>query len=209
MVGLKFNRWTVLSHHGSNKWGSRIWLCRCECGTERVVAQGDLKRGHTKSCGCYGKEVAVERHLTHGMTRTKVYDTWCHMKSRCMNVSDVAYRYYGARGIAIHDTWVNSFETFLQDMGEPPSAASQIDRIDNEGDYSPYNCRWVTQTENCRNRRSNHNITIGHETMCLTEWSERIGMPSRVLRERIVRRGWTVARAFNTPVRVATDKGVT
>jgi hypothetical protein len=154
LLGAKFGSLLVL---GLNSRNPVRWKCRCDCGNEAVVAPGHLKSGHTRSCGClYTASVSAMRKkmITHGMSQTKIYRRWRGMITRCSVPSDTRYPWYGARGIKVCDRW-KKFENFLVDMGMPPPGMS-LDRIDNDGDYKPGNCRWTTHQQNCGNRRSSH-----------------------------------------------------
>ena len=124
------------------------WQCRCDCGEVRVVFVGHLTSGHTRSCGC----LKTGRKTTHGKTGTRVHRAWGDMLSRCYNPNLPNFRYYGGRGITVCDRWRHSFEAFLEDMGEPPEGLS-LDRKDNNGNYTPKNCRWATKSEQQKNRR--------------------------------------------------------
>lgn len=198
-VGDTFGRLIVLEESGKNKTGVRIWNCLCSCGNEKLVLQNSLVTGNTKSCGCLKKEQASKTRTTHGMHKTKMYKSWVNMKSRCDNNKDKGYKNYGGRGIGYDSTW-ESFEVFLEDMGERPTGLT-LDRIDNDKGYSKENCHWVTQKEQSRNRRSNVIISYNGETKCIMEWAEELGINYTTLLGRINRLQWSVEKALTTPIR--------
>lgn len=162
--GTVFGRLTILSFvrsGGANK--SRVYLCRCICGTELEVSRRSLRAG-TRSCGCLQRDVTAEMgriktsgNHTHGFASSKrhpLYSVWSAMRQRCNNPKNRSYRHYGGRGIRVCDQWNSSdgFVVFLRDMGERPAGTS-LDRIDNDGNYEPGNCRWATAKEQGVNRR--------------------------------------------------------
>jgi hypothetical protein len=131
------------------------------------------------------------------MSKSRVYRVWQVMHRRCYDKKFVKYPRYGGRGIGVCDRW-QQFENFLADMGEPPTATHQIDRIDNDGPYSPENCRWVTGKENCANKGANIRLTYQGETLILAEWARRLNLDPEVVRKRI-HRGWTADQALTLP----------
>ena len=133
---------------------------------------------------------------THGASKTRTYQAWHQMRQRCLNPRHRAYPSYGGRGITICQRWLDSFEAFLEDLGEPPDNRS-LDRIDNDGNYEPGNCRWASRSEQQRNKRDNRLVTYDGMTKCLTEWAEDTGIDRATIRGRL-RRGWTVAAALTT-----------
>ncbi len=165
LTGLDFGRLTVI-HRAPNADDKSVrWLCLCECGRTVEPRGGDLRSGDTKSCGCLLRETAAalgrahavatgRANKTHGHTingHSRTYISWFLMKARCTNPNGNRWRHYGGRGIRVCDRWFNSFENFLADMGERPADRS-IDRIDNDGNYEPANCRWATPTQQIHNR---------------------------------------------------------
>jgi len=135
----------------------------------------------------------------HGLSYTTEYRAWQTMRLRCTNPKNSAYPNYGGRGITVCERWMNSVEAFVADMGPKPSPRHELDRINNDGPYSPENCRWVTRKKNSRNRRSNRLLTFRGETRTLAGWCELLGLPRDTVRKRLVA-GWSVDRALKTLV---------
>lgn len=163
--------------------------CRCKCGKIWVVRDAHLQCGDTKSCGC--------AKVKHGKNRTPIHLTWKGLKARCQRTTNPQFKDYGGRGIYVCDRWAD-FSNFYADMGDRPKGMT-IDRIDNEGPYSPENCRWATPKQQCRNTRKNVAIRHNGMTMCMSEWAEHLGMNRRTLFSRLSC-GWSTERALETPV---------
>lgn len=158
MIGSVYGKLVVLKRVGSTKQGKTTWECKCECGKTKTVVSGSLKSGLTRSCGCIQKEIATinclkkTKHNHSGKGATRTYISWKSMKDRCYNTKSPSYKYCGYYGITVCDSWLNSFENFLADMGERPQGKS-IDRIDNFKGYSKDNCKWSTVLEQNRNKK--------------------------------------------------------
>ena len=201
LTGQRFGRLVAISFACRNRNGRAAWNCLCDCGSECVVAGTSLtRRQPTRSCGCLQREETGARFRTHGLKNTAEHNVWSLMIRRCYNENRPDYGLYGGRGVTVCERWRTSFQAFYDDMGPRPSNRHSIDRIDNDGNYEPCNCRWATQCEQARNKRSNRLITFNGRTLCLAEWAEEYGMRQRTLWYRL-NRGWSVERALTEPVR--------
>ncbi len=197
IIGQTFGRLTVIDRAPNNKRGWSVWNCRCACGNSKCVSANSLKSGNTSSCGCLRKELLVARSETHGMHGTPVYIVWCNMRNRCNNHKNHSYKNYGGRGIKVCKRW-GSFEKFLTDMGERPEGKC-IERIDNNGGYTPENCRWATARQQANNKRNNHLVTYNGATLTLAQWGRKTGIRDRTLYDRL-KSGWSAHNALTIPV---------
>ena len=184
LIGKKFGKLIVLNHFINEK-GNRVCICRCECGNIKEILSNSLKSKNTVSCGCYGISLLRKyRFKKHGKYRTEEYKVWSGMKQRCYNNQSESYPYYGGRGINICDKWLNSFENFIKDMGKRPGKNYSIERIDNNGNYEPGNCRWATIKEQGNNKRNNINIEYKGKIKTIGEWADEFGFNRDTLLQR-------------------------
>lgn len=194
ITGRRFGRWLVLrlaSDYPRRNEGA-YWVCRCDCGSESVIRGSVLRKGRSNGCLACSKR-------THNMSNSPEYRTWRMMLGRCADPRFHNYSLYGARGISVCEQW-QLFEAFLEDMGLRPSSSHSIDRIDNDGNYEPGNCRWATRVEQARNRSNSRMVEFQGTTQCLSAWAECLNIPRHVLQMRLDR-NWNIERAFTTPVR--------
>ena len=197
-TGKRYGRLIAIRRDFDNPKNGTYWICKCDCGTEKSVPASNLVKGLANSCGCLQRERAAETQTTHGYSPNKnkrsEYTTWRSMRSRCELPGTVNYRDYGARGIRVCERW-KLFENFLEDMGDKPTPKHTLDRIDNDGDYCPENCRWVTREENGRNKRNNRLVEVDGEVKPLVVWCEKFQIPYHRALGRL-NRGKTPAEAF-------------
>lgn len=202
LTGKRFGRLTVLScigHRDNILW----WKCKCDCGNLIDIRGYCLRNHNTVSCGCLRGEKASqrakERNTTHGLKNTRLYDTWHSMKARCYRETCENYPRYGGRGITVCEEWKSDFKAFYDwSMSHGYRDNLTIDRIDNDGDYEPSNCRWATQKEQANNQSSNHLLTYNGATHTIKQWSEILNISPWKLYNR-VRYGWSVERTLGTP----------
>jgi hypothetical protein len=203
LIGKTFGRWTVIADAGNKKQAS-FWYCECDCGTVRTIQGDSLTGGNSKSCGCLNVDNVTTRSTKHGhlkgRVKSKTYNSWTQMKSRCLNPNNPQYKDYGGRGIKICDRWLNSFENFFEDMGKCPEDLT-LDRKDNNGNYTPENCRWATRSEQNNNARTNKPIKYKGVTKNLSQWARELNMLVCTLARRFNEYHWDTEKAFNTPLK--------
>lgn len=209
LTGQRFGRWTVLGFAGRKNFPkgrpAYMWLCRCECGTERAVSQQPLCNGGSKSCGCLTNEIRHSIAFVHGGRRTPEYQVWCKIKARCCNPNDIGYENYGGRGIKICDRWLHSFADFIQDLGERPSNDHSIDRVDVNGDYEPSNCRWALPDVQHNNKRNSVLLEWNGLKLTPAQWGRKLNIRAGVIRDRI-QRGWSISKALSEPVKLNSNE---
>ena len=207
LTGQRFGRLVVIERAESSKSGKIRWLCRCDCGKQKVVDKYCLTKGWTQSCGCLQAESRYGRRTTHGGTETTLYQKWAGMKRRCYNKHEKAYKYYGGRGISVCEEWKKSFIAFrtwaLNNGYDYDKILSlELDRIDVNGNYCPENCRWVTRKEQANNKRNNRFLTLNGETHTMAEWSEITGLSTACICLRLNRYKWSVEDALTKTSKV-------
>lgn len=190
-----FGKLTVLYYAGSRK-GRKMWMCGCQCGSAKVVDGSHLVRGNIRSCGCLQTSHQASRS-NHGLSGTSEYAAWNEMLRRCSNPSHISWPNYGGRGITVCERW-KDFRNFIADIGAKPSRRHSLDRINNNGNYEPGNCRWATVIQQHNNTRTNKRFECNGETRTVAEWSQETGVKYSTIRERL-KRGWPVFLAISHP----------
>lgn len=200
LVGQKFGKLTVLkrTENAKNRAASR-WLCKCDCGKEKIIRSDSLRNGNTQSCGCFKSK---GNNYKHGHAKRKnvsrIYKIWKNIIMRCYNPKSQHYRIYGDRGIIVCERWLK-FENFLEDMGEPPTDKYTIDRINNDRGYYKENCRWSTSKEQQRNKRNNHLLKYNNKIQCIAAWAEEYNIIDSTLRSRL-KNGWSIEKAIEKKI---------
>jgi hypothetical protein len=214
-TGEKYHYWNVLN--SQERRGKKYFiLCKCNCGTIKFVEKCGLKKGKSKSCGCFKKEILIQNfsgknnpQYTHGQSLrkswTKEYRCWVDIKTRCYNDNRRGYENYGGRGIKMCETWLNDFEHFFADMGKAPSPKHELDRIDVNGNYEKNNCRWITHSQNCLNTTKNKFITLNNKTQTYVEWERELQLTRGTISRR-VKKGYSIERCLS-PVKESKNEG--
>lgn len=197
LTGKTFGELKVLKYTGTKKWRLAWYLCQCSCGCKIEIDSKRLVTGAKTHCGCKN----TYPHRKHNGCGTRLYRIWKSMKARCYNKNNENYKLYGARGISICEEWMNDFVNFRDwAMLNGYNEYLTIDRIDNNGNYEPSNCRWVTVKVQSNNRRTNHLITYKNQTHTISEWSEILNIPQMVISGRL-QQGWDINRTFTQKIR--------
>lgn len=200
LTGKRFGKLTVVSKNEIRKRNRICWNCLCDCGKEVIVSSANIGRS-VKSCGCLKIQRTSEIKTVHGKRNTKIYGVWCSMKARCYNENTKSYKDYGAKGICVCEEWKNNFEEFyLWSMEHGYQEGLQIDRINNNGNYEPSNCRWVTRKENMNNTSKNVMLEHEGEVKTLSQWSEIVGTSEKLISARL-KKGWNPEEALFGRVR--------
>lgn len=208
IIGQKFNRLTVLElfkkeqvylFNGKKNGFRYFYTCLCDCGKLTVVAKSHLLSGHTQSCGCIS-----QKHLK---TDTRLFRIWNGIKGRCFNKNNNKFKNYGGRGISIYEEWKNDFKAFYDwSMANGYQEDLTIDRIDNNGNYEPNNCRWVSQKVQQNNKSNSCLIEYNGKSLTLSQWAELYGLNYSTVKSRLSY-GWTIEKALLTPVKTIDNQG--
>lgn len=175
------------------------WTVRCECGHVSDMLAHQIRKQQNKTCGhtSHGKSRNVKHRASY--PRTSEYIAWCGSRARCLDPNQPSYIHYGGRGIVFDSRW-DDFSVFLRDMGNKPSPSHSIERIDNNGPYSPENCKWAPPEEQARNKRSNVVLDFNGRSMCVSQWAIETHIPGCTISLRI-KLGWPIERVLTQPVR--------
>jgi len=194
-IGKKYGKLTIIAFDHQH-FKRKYYKVACDCGNEKVVCLQDMKQGDTVSCGCQKKSGDSAR--THGCCKTRLYNIWCNMKSRCEKNTNKVFKYYGGKGVSVCDEWqdFSNFKKWADENGY--SDKLTIDRVDSNGNYCPENCRWVGQLEQANNKCNNHFISYKGITKSMASWCRELGLNYYKIRSRLTHYNWSVERAFET-----------
>lgn len=201
LTGLVFSKVTVIKRLPNHNRVT-IWECICECGNKTKACSYDLQNKKNISCGCYRAKFIAKARTKHGLNNTTYSKILGGIKQRCYNKKCPKYKNYGGRGIKVCDEWIgeHGIVNFINDMGERLSPQHSIERDDVNGDYCKDNCYWATQYVQSRNKTSTVNIEYNGIVKCITDWATYLNMPRLTLRARIFKHGWSIEKAFETPI---------
>lgn len=197
LTGDRYGKLTVISFsHYSDDKKRTFWKCKCDCGCEVIARADQLKNGHTKTCGCFYNKEIITLIKRYGKSAERIYNIFHGMKQRCYNPNSTEYKNYGGRGISICDDWMNAPQDFITwSLENGYEDTLSIDRIDNNGNYEPSNCRWTTVIQQANNTRRNIYIKFHGETKTLAEWSRVLGFDYELVYGRL-RRGVLFEKAI-------------
>lgn len=190
LTGERFSRLLVVSladdYVSPKGYHKKRWKCKCDCGKEIIVWSGNLLSGHTKSCGCIHEEKLALGNIKHGLSHSRIYNIWAGIIDRCENPKSQYYYAYGGKGVAICPEWRNSPAAFYQwAISHGYDDSLSIDRIDNDGDYCPENCRWATRLEQANNTSRNRRIEYNGEIKTLAQWARDVGIHPSIIADRL------------------------
>lgn len=200
-IGEIYNRWKILEFVEINKFYEKVYKCQCECGTISNVSLSDLKSNRSVSCGCYRREISKELNTKHGLKDSRIYETYSSMKQRCYNPNNKSYSDYGGRGIYICEEWLNDFINFYNwSIENGYEEGLTIDRKDNDGPYSPWNCRWVNRTTQANNKRNNVMVQIFNQEYPLSTITNRFNVVYERTRRHVRDKGENIYDIINSQI---------
>lgn len=204
LVGRRFGSLVVLRERKDGDCDEHHVIVRCDCGAEKQIQRSNLLNGRALSCGCKTAGLISAGKKIHGQStkggRSNAFIVWTAMLQRCYNKNRPEYHRYGGRGITVCKRWRESVVNFIADMGKRPTENHSLDRINNDGNYEPGNCRWATMLQQCNNTHRTRRFALNGREYTLREWAAQTGMNPKLIDARI-RMGWSVNRAFTTPVK--------
>lgn len=195
LTNQRYGRLVVLEYVGRNTSNRPLWKCQCDCGNTHIASTLDLRNGDTQSCGCQKKEKISKSKRKHGFSSEPLYKKWKSMRRRCNNSNDTMYRYYGGRGIKVCKEWDNlndgylNFRNWALNSGYSPDLT--LDRIDNNGNYEPFNCRWANMTIQSRNRNFTRKVYYRGEKIHIYSLADKYNLSHKGLYYRIKEKGMT------------------
>lgn len=195
-IGKIYGRWTIL-----NLLPNNMCEAKCSCGKYKISNIKNIRKGKSKSCGCLRAELQTKKLTIHGLKNHRIYIIWKNMNQRCSNPNHPNYHRYGGRGVSVCYEWIHNPKMFYDwSITNGYKDNLTIDRMNNDGNYSPENCRWTTQIEQGRNKSSNHLITHDGITKCISEWAEQYGLKIHTLIQRVVRHPHDSTGYFNAVI---------
>lgn len=201
LTGKHFGKLTVIKkeYFIPEKHKGWYWLCKCDCGNDCVKKGEDLRRGRIKSCGCLSRMLVKKLFDRYNINGYKLIHVRMAMIKRCYKKNDKNYKEYGERGITVYDEWINNSITFYEwALTSGYEEGLTLDRINNNGNYEPSNCRWINRKKQANNTRTNHFITLNGVTKTISEWSDIVELNYKAIMNRI-QRGWTEEEALTIP----------
>ena len=202
LTNQRFGFLTVLGRAGTQN-GHATWMCQCDCGVQKEIVGSSLLNGSTKSCGCKTSEFVSQSKIQHGMSNSRLYRIWQDMKRRCNNPHRVHYNSYGGRGITVCDEWMNSPQLFFEwAMQNGYSDHLTLDRIDVNGNYEPRNCRWISRSQQGRNKRNNHRVSYERQLITMADAADLTAISYSTLRSRLNELHWTEEDAMSFPPQI-------
>ena len=201
LKGMKIGLLTMLHCEGSWHHGGTLWLAQCDCGNLTHVRSIYATSGHTTSCGCHRDKKLKESNVIHGMSRSVEHSIWRKIIQRCCNKNDKGYKVYGGRGIKVCERWLSSFQNFYNDLGPRPSSKHSIDRINNNGPYSPENCKWSTLIEQACNKSTNRFLMIGGVRFTVSQAARTYNLSPGMVAQRL-RLKWDDRSAIFKPKKI-------